>query len=246
MCSCSTPLAALTPSHLRSPSVPCVACGSNEEFLDLLAPGGSAKLRLVEDATDPSAFMQVDGALELTAASADDLLQRVAAGAELRASSATNMNDASSRSHAVLMLKVVAAGAAPAAKGTVFSIVDLAGSERVNRSGVQGAKFDEAVSINASLSALARVVSALVEQGGKRAKFIPYRDSKLTHLLKNGAQAPSTTPQTTRRLRPTWHPILPRALRSQGWAATARQRSSAASRRRTTRSTRHCARSSLR
>ena len=108
----------------------------NEEFLDLLAPGGGGgPLRLVEDSADPSAFMQVQGAAELTAAGADDLLQRVAAGAELRASSATNMNDASSRSHAVLMVKLVAAGAAAGAKGTVFSIVDLAGSERVNRSG---------------------------------------------------------------------------------------------------------------
>merc|ERR1719161_1237846 len=120
--------------------------------------------------------MYVRGASLPTTSSADDMLERVAGGASFRASGKTNMNDASSRSHAILlvMLPESIPGSTPE-EGTVMYLVDLAGSERVKRSGSTGQQFSEAVSINSALSALGRVVCGLVEFDGARAAYIPYK-----------------------------------------------------------------------
>ena len=90
------------------------------------------------------------------------------------------MNDASSRSHAVFMLRVTGRNerAGIEIKGAL-NLVDLAGSERLSRSLATGDRAKEAASINKSLSALGDVFAALAE---KRA-HIPYRNSKLTRLL---------------------------------------------------------------
>lgn len=105
------------------------------------------------------------------------LLAEVRKGASFRASGRTNMNDASSRSHAILSLTI-------SSPRRVFHLVDLAGSERVKRSGAEGDQLDEAISINASLLALGNVVSALVENDGRPRAHIPYRDSILTRILR--------------------------------------------------------------
>jgi len=60
-------------------------------------------------------------------------------------------------------------------------VVDLAGSERVEKTGAEGDRLKEGASINVSLSALGRVISALAES--KKSSHIPYRDSVLTWLL---------------------------------------------------------------
>jgi len=112
--------------------------------------------------------------------SPDRLLARIEAGSAFRASGATNMNDASSRSHAVLALSL-----GEAATASRLYLVDLAGSERLQRSGVSGVQLQEAVAINQSLLALSGVAKALVENDGRRRAHIPYRDSALTQLLRN-------------------------------------------------------------
>merc|ERR1719183_1181049 len=99
------------------------------------------------------------------------------------------MNEVSSRSHAILMLRLKDAGAEEP-YSSMF-IVDLAGSERIARSGVTGQGFDEATSINQSLTALGRVVNTLIESTGKT--YVPYTASPLTQILKSGIGGNSKT-----------------------------------------------------
>lgn len=68
---------------------------------------------------------------------------------------------------------------------STICLVDLAGSERVNKTGATGAQLEEAKSINLSLMTLSRVMTQLAKQGSGEKAVPPYRDSKLTHLLKD-------------------------------------------------------------
>mmetsp|Transcript_66381 Transcript_66381/g.126466 ORF Transcript_66381/g.126466 Transcript_66381/m.126466 type:complete len:730 (+) Transcript_66381:76-2265(+) len=90
----------------------------------------------------------------------------------------TKMNKASSRSHAVFQIKITKHGQSDVTFSRL-SIVDLAGSERVKKSGVDGVQFKEATAINKSLLAFGNVVSALMT----KKRHVPFRDSKLTHIL---------------------------------------------------------------
>ena len=73
-----------------------------------------------------------------------------------------------------------------------LNLIDLAGSERINKSEVAGIGQKEAININQSLTALASVIAAMAENGKKAAgakkRHVPYRDSKLTHLLQTSLQ----------------------------------------------------------
>merc|ERR1719456_769415 len=104
------------------------------------------------------------------------------------------MNEVSSRSHAILMLRLFEPNAKPddAPAASMF-VVDLAGSERVSRSGVTGQGFEEATSINQSLTALGRVVITLVNEESSGKTFVPYTASPLTMVLKVGLGGNSKT-----------------------------------------------------
>ena len=71
-----------------------------------------------------------------------------------------------------------------------LSLVDLAGSERPSKTGAQGTRFEEGKKINLSLHYLALVIKTLSERQGK---YVPYRDSKLTHILKDSLGGNSRT-----------------------------------------------------
>ena len=101
-------------------------------------------------------------------------------GETMRHVASTAMNQHSSRSHSICMIEVVQKYPNDSEKRGVLNLVDLAGSERVSKSLASGALLEEAKKINFSLSMLGKVINSLV----KNSPHIPYRDSKLTRLLK--------------------------------------------------------------
>ena len=153
-----------------------------DDFKDLLVPDAKDLGKLV----DGKAGVELPGLSSHKATSANDVLKALEKGASRRATRSQDMNEVSSRSHAILMLRL------KDASGTISSmfIVDLAGSERVARSGVTGEGFDEATNINLSLTALGRVVITLIDNAKA---FIPYNASPLTMLLKTGLGGNSKT-----------------------------------------------------
>ncbi|EAA13643.5 AGAP003925-PA [Anopheles gambiae str. PEST] len=117
-----------------------------------------------------------------------------------RTTASTNMNDTSSRSHAIFTITFVQArylNDLPSETVSKIHLVDLAGSERANATGATGQRLKEGAHINKSLVTLGSVISALAEQtnptNNKRVLYIPYRDSILTWLLKDSLGGNSKT-----------------------------------------------------
>ncbi|OBA19787.1 kinesin-domain-containing protein [Metschnikowia bicuspidata var. bicuspidata NRRL YB-4993] len=104
---------------------------------------------------------------------------------ERRKTSATKLNDISSRSHTIFSINLFRKKSLPTGSDeyikSTMNLVDLAGSEDINKSGATNERAREAGSINQSLLALGKVISALSE--GKDSKHVPYRESKLTRIL---------------------------------------------------------------
>jgi kinesin family member 18/19 len=115
-------------------------------------------------------------------------MQLLHQGNAKRSQAATAANEVSSRSHAVLQVVVESRDKAPGVVANIkvgkLSLVDLAGSERAANTKNTGARLVEGANINRSLLALGNCINALGEKGNK-GNFVPYRDSKLTRLLKD-------------------------------------------------------------
>ena len=138
----------------------------------------------------------VEGLTEDTFDTATALLDSIKKGASLRHTGQTAMNKESSRSHSVLILNIESK---TQAEGIVnircsrFHIIDLAGSERQRSTDAAGERLKEAGKINKSLSILGGVINSLVEVGQGKSRYVHYRDSKLTFLLKDSVGGNSKT-----------------------------------------------------
>lgn len=101
----------------------------------------------------------------------------------------TGMNERSSRSHTILVLEYHQINKDGSKKNAKINLVDLAGSERIGKTGATGKVLEEAKKINMSLTTLGMVINAI----GKGEKHIPFRDSKLTMLLRESLGGNSKT-----------------------------------------------------
>ncbi|XP_059728586.1 LOW QUALITY PROTEIN: kinesin-like protein KIF1C [Haemorhous mexicanus] len=168
-----------------------------ERVRDLLNPKSRGGLRVREH---PLLGPYVQDLSRLAVASFADIADLMDSGNKARTVAATNMNETSSRSHAVFTIVFSQRRQDPLSdlaseKVSRISLVDLAGSERADASGAKGIRLKEGANINKSLTTLGKVISALAEATSKKKKpdFIPYRDSVLTWLLKENLGGNSRT-----------------------------------------------------
>ncbi|XP_065603783.1 kinesin-like protein KIF18B [Cyrtonyx montezumae] len=155
----------------------------NEQIHDLLEPKGP--LAIWED---PEKGVVVQGLSFHQPKSAEQLLKMLANGNKNRTQHPTDANASSSRSHAIFQIYVKqqdhAVGLCQDLQVAKMSLIDLAGSERASVTNTRGERLREGANINRSLLALINVINALADAKSKKT-HIPYRDSKLTRLLKD-------------------------------------------------------------
>lgn len=168
-----------------------------ERVRDLLNPKNKGNLRVREH---PLLGPYVEDLSKLAVTSYTDIADLMDAGNKARTVAATNMNETSSRSHAVFTIVFTqrrhdSETDLSTEKVSKISLVDLAGSERADSTGAKGTRLKEGANINKSLTTLGKVISALAEVSKKKKKsdFIPYRDSVLTWLLRENLGGNSRT-----------------------------------------------------
>ncbi|XP_060253962.1 kinesin-like protein KIFC3 isoform X1 [Ovis aries] len=161
----------------------------NEALRDLLGQEPQEKLE-IRLCPDGSGQLYVPGLTEFQVQSVEDINKVFEFGHTNRTTEFTNLNEHSSRSHALLIVTVRGVDCSTGLRTTgKLNLVDLAGSERVGKSGAEGSRLREAQHINKSLSALGDVIAALRSRQG----HVPFRNSKLTYLLQDSLSGDSKT-----------------------------------------------------
>ncbi|XP_078179945.1 P-loop containing nucleoside triphosphate hydrolases superfamily protein isoform X2 [Carex rostrata] len=164
----------------------------NEVIYDLLEKS-SGHLELRED---PQHGIVVAGLRRIKVHSADRILELLNLGNSRRKTESTEANATSSRSHAVLEITVKRKQKNQYGNQILrgkLALVDLAGSERASETNSGGQKLRDGANINKSLLALANCINALGKQHKKGLAYVPYRNSKLTRILKDGLSGNSQT-----------------------------------------------------
>ncbi|XP_020220094.1 kinesin-like protein KIN-14Q [Cajanus cajan] len=164
----------------------------NEQIRDLLVsgnhPGTAAKRLEIRQAGE--GMHHIPGLVEAHVNNMTEVWEVLQTGSNARAVSSTNSNEHSSRSHCIhcVMVKGENLLNGECTRSKLW-LVDLAGSERVAKTEVHGDRLKETQNINRSLSALGDVISALAT----KSSHIPFRNSKLTHLLQDSLGGDSKT-----------------------------------------------------
>eukprot|EP00927_Polykrikos_kofoidii_P054273 TRINITY_DN48710_c0_g1_i1.p1 TRINITY_DN48710_c0_g1~~TRINITY_DN48710_c0_g1_i1.p1 ORF type:complete len:984 (-),score=196.70 TRINITY_DN48710_c0_g1_i1:68-3019(-) len=157
----------------------------NETIRDLLAPSGKKlDVKMNQDGS-----VSVPGLQEEKVKSVAEVMKCINDAAKNRATSQTEMNSESSRSHSIVTVRTKCTLKGADTYAGKIHLIDLAGSENVNKSGVSGQGMREAQNINKSLSALGDVIQSLVAKN----PHTPYRNSKLTMMLKDSLGGDSKT-----------------------------------------------------
>ncbi|XP_049419575.1 kinesin-like protein KIFC3 isoform X3 [Epinephelus fuscoguttatus] len=161
----------------------------NETLRNLLGENPTDKLDIKMN-PDGSGQLYVPGLTEITVQSPEDINRVFELGHMNRATACTNLNEHSSRSHALLIITVSGFNTATGNRTQgKLNLVDLAGSERIGKSGAEGSRLREAQCINKSLSALGDVINAL----RSKHSHVPFRNSRLTYLLQDSLNGDSKT-----------------------------------------------------
>ena len=121
--------------------------------------------------------------------SPQDVCEILAIGQKHKKMSATHINDRSSRSHTIFLLEVIGQRSDGLTKKAKLNLIDLAGSEKYKNIGSSQSRLKESTNINKSLHHLSNCIKSLSE--GQ--KFVSFRDSKLTHYLKDTLSGNSNT-----------------------------------------------------
>ncbi|KAK4844077.1 hypothetical protein QYF36_016189 [Acer negundo] len=160
----------------------------NEQIRDLLATSPASKKLEIKQSSE--GCHHVPGIVEAKVDSIREVWNVLQAGSNARSVGSNNVNEHSSRSHCMLCITVKAKNLinGECTKSKLW-LVDLAGSERLAKTDAQGERLKEAQNINRSLSALGDVIYALAT----KSSHIPYRNSKLTHLLQDSLGGDSKT-----------------------------------------------------
>ncbi|KAJ3347087.1 Kinesin-like protein kif3a [Kappamyces sp. JEL0680] len=166
----------------------------NEQLKDLLADGKEELKIRMDPRSVTGKDVYVQGQVQKPLATETDYINLIATGVSKRKVAETNMNAVSSRSHAILTLNItqreyLEGGKEGITRKSKIHLIDLAGSERAESTGATGAVLKEGAAINQSLSCLGNVINALTTGQS----HIPYRDSKLTHILSDSLGGNSLT-----------------------------------------------------
>uniref|UniRef100_A0A6N2K919 Kinesin motor domain-containing protein n=1 Tax=Salix viminalis TaxID=40686 RepID=A0A6N2K919_SALVM len=140
--------------------------------------------------TDPTGGVEIDNLVAIKVNDCNQALRLYRLGCRFRSTASTNSNLTSSRSHCMIRVAITCFNA-PERRNETSKIwlVDLGGSERVLKTKAWGKRLNEGKAINLSLSALGDVISAL----HRKKHHIPYRNSKLTQVLKDSLGGDSKT-----------------------------------------------------
>ncbi|KAL4319524.1 hypothetical protein GQ457_18G004820 [Hibiscus cannabinus] len=140
--------------------------------------------------TDPKGGIEIENLVSIQVSDFNQALKLYRFGCQLRSTASTNSNTTSSRSHCMIRISITCFDAPERRRETnKIWLVDLGGSERVVKTMAWGRRLDEGRAINLSLSALGDVIHALQ----RRKRHIPYRNSKLTQVLKDSLGDDSKT-----------------------------------------------------
>jgi len=167
----------------------------NEDIRDMLSSAATEKTLLIRE--DNVSGVYVQNLVEEEVHSMEEMENVLIRGSLNRTTGSTMMNAVSSRSHAVFSITILkqepdeASGSYKLVRAR-FDFVDLAGSERLSKTKAEGTRMKEGIHINGGLLALGNVISALGDPK-KRARHVPYRDSKLTRILQDSLGGNSRT-----------------------------------------------------